>query len=145
MNKNIIKLFSILLFLAACTASKSNIDNKTGYTASIHDIWSLTAMESQAIDPSTFIEIPNIEFNLTENTFAGSDGCNSYSGEIKKIGKKELILGNMSSTEMYCGKMEATDLYNSLLLKVVAFKRDAMKLHLLDKDNKLLLSFNKVD
>lgn len=114
----------------------------------LHDIWSLEAIEDKALltpgNGATLIN-PSIEINLTEMKVMGTDGCNQFSGSVKNVETGILEFGNMAGTMKMCINMDISDSFNKAIAQVKKYRRDGLKLYLLDESGVELLQFRKVD
>lgn len=114
----------------------------------LHDIWALDAIGSQAFQTpvnNTVLITPSIEINLTEMKIMGTDGCNQFFGPIKNVDEGVIEFGSMAGTMKMCMNMEIPDKFNQAIHQVKKFKRDGLKLLLLDESGNELLRFKKVD
>ncbi len=111
----------------------------------INDIWVLTAIEGEAVTPSRKGKTPRIEFNVAKMEIMGTDGCNNFTGSIKKLETKAIEFGPIAGTRKLCPNMEIPDKFNSLLNKTTAYKIEKNQLTLLDASGKVLFSFKKTD
>jgi heat shock protein HslJ len=114
----------------------------------LHDIWVLDAIENRSIQSpgnNTVLITPSIEINITEMTIMGTDGCNQFSGSIKNVEPGIVEFGNLASTMKICINMEIPDNFNKAMAQVKKYRRDGLKLHLLDGLGAELLTFKKVD
>lgn len=111
----------------------------------IHDIWVLEKMNGKNIrGMNKGSELPNIEFNTTENRVLGNTGCNGFSGEARCYGRT-LELGNIGSTKKYCQDAH----YEGEFLKTMepgryGYRIDSGMLFLKKGKNEVLV-FRKVD
>ncbi len=111
----------------------------------INDIWVLTAIEGEAVSPSQKGKTPRIELNVSKMKVMGTDGCNNFTGRIKKLGTKAIEFGPLAGTKRLCPNMKTPDKFNSLLSKAAAYKIEKNELTLLDASEKVLFSFKKTD
>lgn len=110
----------------------------------LHDIWALEVLDGKRWESKT-LERPTLEIKLTTGKVMGTDGCNQYQGDIKKITPKELVLGPLASTKKACPDMEGSNLFHNAMSKVQGYTLDQLKLTLTDKKGNDLLRFRKVD
>lgn len=149
--KQILLPVLVLLTIASCGTSKK--ETKTSKTevskkeatemtnnVRIHDVWGLTKLLDK--DNSKKIQI---EFDTKEQTFNGTDGCNTISGAITKLDGNTIELGDASGTRMACEDMETPAQYQALLKQVKHYNIKDLNLYLLDEDKKVLLTFKKID
>ncbi len=109
----------------------------------LHNIWITTRINEAPINRKN--PIPTMEINLTEMKVFGSDGCNNYSGAIKKASDSELKFSPLVSTRKMCRNMEVPDAFNKAISKVSSYQLDGLKLTLLNEEGKEVLSFIKGD
>ena len=68
----------------------------------LHDIWAIIEVDGNKINPSDFKkEAPRMEINLSNNNVFGTDGCNTFRGNVK-VEKDFIYFGNLASTMMAC-------------------------------------------
>lgn len=124
------------------------LEKKTDEHFAIHDIWMLEAIDGVLIPKSPdneTMERPVLEINVTEMRVMGSDGCNRITGGIAVLDGEKLEFGNMSATRMMCNNMEIPDKFNKTLPTVRKFKKEGLKLNLLNECGKEVLRLKKVD
>lgn len=109
----------------------------------LHDIWIATSINGNPINRMS--PIPRMEINLTNMMVLGSDGCNNYSGSIKKASSSQLEFSLLASTRKMCRKMDVPDAFNKAMRNVSSYKLDGLKLILFDDTGKEILSFLKGD
>lgn len=120
---------------------EKKIDNKL----KLHDIWALETVNGNKINPKDFMKHPQLEINLTKNKIFGNDGCNNFSGGIKKINNNVLQFTALLSTRMSCPKMELSNEISNCLKQVNTYKLENLKLSFYNSKGKELLKFRKVD
>lgn len=133
--KTIPILVLLIVLNSSCSSTKTPI--------ALHDIWAATHINETAI--LTNENAPSLEINTTEMKVFGTDGCNNYTGEIKKITSKNIAFGALASTRKMCSNMQIPDKYNQALNKVVSYKREKLNLYFFDSKGNTILSFKKVD
>lgn len=114
----------------------------------LHDIWVLDAIENKSIQSpgnNSVLITPSIEINITEMKIMGTDGCNQFFGPIKNADEGILEFGDLGSTMKMCINMEIPDTFNKAMAQVKKYKRDGLKLYLLNESGADLLTFKKVD
>ncbi len=124
------------------------LEKKTDERFAIHDIWVLESIEGVLIPKpveNTGLKTPVLEINVTEMKVMGSDGCNHITGEITTLDGDKLVFGNMASTKRLCSNMDIADKFNELLRTVRKFKKEELKLILLNERGKEVLRLKKVD
>lgn len=108
------------------------------------DIWALEMINGQTWE-NTNRKHPSIEISLAQNKMHGNDGCNNIFANIEKLTEKELKLGMIAGTRMACPDMKNPGEYNAALAKVRTYKREGLKLHLLDEAGNTILQYIEVD
>jgi len=124
------------------------LEKKPDPIFALHDIWSLETIEGKALlspGSSTTLINPSIEINLTEMKIMGNDGCNQFFGPIKNVEAGILEFGVLAGTMKMCINMEIPDSFNKAMAQVKKYRRDGLKLYLLDESGVELLRFRKVD
>lgn len=153
------KYFLIVLstsFLFSCsTQDKSNsvkvADEKpkietTNTLSQLHDIWALEEISNQKIeDLGSVIKQPQLEIFVKDMRVVGNDGCNQFSGSIKELNETSILFGPLMATRIACENKNISNKFNIVLSKVTNYKREGLKLLLLDKDGTELLQFRKID
>lgn len=124
------------------------LEKKADERFAIHDIWALESIEGVLIPKpieNTGLKTPILEINVTEMKVMGSDGCNRITGEIATLDGEKLEFGNMATTKRLCSNMDIANKFNETLLTVRKFKKEGLKLILLNESGNEVLSFEKVD
>lgn len=134
-------IFSLLILGMLTSCGTKNHNDKT----LLNDIWALETLNGQPFSDNSSLERPQLEFNLAEKRFIGTNGCNNIFGNIEEITDSKLILGDMASTRMACPNMELPGEFNQLLKQTSSYKIENMKLTLYSEENKELMQFKKVD
>lgn len=111
----------------------------------LHDIWVLEAIEGQPLELSNERQRPRLEFNLTQQRFSGTDGCNNVFGSLQTVTADALVFGPIAATQMACVDMSIANQFQQRLGQVDEYSLDGIKLHLQDVSGKTLLSFQKTD
>lgn len=133
--KTISILLLLVVFNSSCSSTKTPI--------ALHDIWAATHINETPI--LTTENRPNLEINVTEMKIFGTDGCNNYTGNIKKLTSKNIAFGPLASTRKICLDMQIPDAYNQALNKAVSYKKELLNLYFFDSEGHKILSFKKVD
>ena len=75
----------------------------------LFDIWALESIDGKPIDQTAFRkQIPYLEINLMESTFAGFGGCNEFSGNLN-FSYNKINFGPIAATKMYCAQESETE------------------------------------
>jgi heat shock protein HslJ len=124
------------------------LEKKPDPVFELHDIWTLEAINGKMIQKpggNASLINPSIEINLTEMKVMGNDGCNQFFGPIINAEEDNIEFGDMAVTMKMCMNMEIPDRFNEAMAKVKKYRRDGLKLFLLDESETELLRFKKVD
>jgi len=153
--KYIIVIISASLLFSCSTQNKSDntkVSKKevntetTDIVSQLHDIWALEEISNQKIEElGEFARRPQLEIFVKDMLVAGNDGCNQFSGSIKELNENQIILGPLIGTKMACENMNISNKFNIALSKVTNYKREGLKLFLLDNKGSELLQFQKID
>jgi len=111
----------------------------------LNDIWTLEAMNGEAIDSNNFQKHPVLEIHLKEMKIFGNDGCNNMFGSIETLDKKNIAFGAIGGTKMACPNMELSSKYTSALGKTKTYELDGLQLYFYDADGNEVLKYQKVD
>lgn len=114
----------------------------------VNDTWILEKLNGLNISSGSVGEsnkFPQLEIQVGEMKYLGTDGCNNYIGGIIELSETTLRFGIGAGTRMMCEQMEIPDEYNRTLPKVHTYKAADLKLLLFDKEGKELMQFKKVD
>jgi heat shock protein HslJ len=110
----------------------------------INDIWVAEIIFGERFEPNGN-KMPQLEFHIKENRFAGNDGCNSFGGSMKKLDNENLIFGSIMATKMACADMEVPRQFNQALMETKTYKIQKLRLYLLGDEEKELMVLKKVD
>ncbi|WP_434036734.1 META domain-containing protein [Formosa sp. 4Alg 33] len=110
----------------------------------LHDIWVLESIKDETVSTEQFTkELPNLEINISENSFMGYAGCNTMRGSIfseqSKIRFKEII-----ATRKMCPPTNKEAQFIKELERSTQFKIENRRLYLSNPDGNTL-TFKKVD
>ncbi|MDE0562014.1 META domain-containing protein, partial [Algoriphagus sp. NF] len=83
--------------------------------------------------------------NLTDLKVFGYDGCNQYSGGIKKVTENQIVFGNLASTKKMCHKMDTAEAFIKAINQVAFYKLEGLNLILMNEENEEVLAFLKGD
>ncbi|SFD31575.1 DUF4377 domain-containing protein [Algibacter pectinivorans] len=119
------------------------LEKKKDPKMALHDIWAATHVNSTAISNTN--NRPNLEINVANMQALGTDGCNNYTGQIKKITDTAISFGVMASTKKMCVNSTEADSYNKALANTTAYKRENLILTFFDVNGNETLRFKKVD
>ena len=119
------------------------LEKKEDSRMALHDIWAATHIEGNTIDISK--NIPSLEINITKMKVFGTDGCNNYTGDIKKLTATTIAFAPLASTRKMCMDMNIPDTYNKALGNSVSYKRENSILYFYDANGNETLRFKKVD
>ncbi len=119
------------------------LDKKFDNRFLLNDIW--VAEKIEGFETKISKNAPSLIINIADNTVSGTDGCNSYRGNIIGIGDDKLEFGKLISTKKMCFDNSISPLFNKALGNTKAYKVENLKLYLYDENNTLLATFKKVD
>ena len=149
------KMKYTFIFVLACLLLSCSMQNKQTRSLtteshsienSLHDIWALEEISNQKIEElGKFAKRPQLEIFVKDMKVVGNDGCNQFSGSIKELDNSHILFAPLMSTRMACPDMIVSDKFNQALVKVASYKRDGLKLLLLDKEGAERLQFQKID
>jgi len=114
----------------------------------LNDIWVLTSLNGKTVNPAKEGERRRdvqMEFHLAEKKVMGTDGCNNFTGPIKTVGEKALLLGPLASTRKLCIDMTLADPFNQALNKIRSYVIKDLHLILYDEDGTELMTLKKID
>ncbi|WP_430972509.1 META domain-containing protein [Sunxiuqinia rutila] len=109
----------------------------------LNDIWALETMNGEQV--TDFEERPVLEIHLAEMRAVGTDGCNNFMGDIKKLDGKNLEFGVLAGTRKMCQNMTVSDQFGKSLQQVKGYQLVGLTLILTDEAGKELMKFKKVD
>ncbi len=110
----------------------------------LHDIWVLESMQTSIINVDAERR-PMLELYVDEMRVSGSDGCNRISGKIEMLDEKHLKFGMIASTRRACPDMTIPDIFTKALSEVRQYRRQGLKLFLMNSIGQEILQFKKVD
>ena len=143
MYKLLVIVLPLVLF--SCVNKNKKVPINTSINTRIHDIWVLTSIHQKEIKIDYKSQRPMIEINTSEMTFLGNDGCNRFSGSIKKLTDKNIKFGQLRSTMMACPDSHITNRFLENMEQISSYVIKGLKLIFLDKEGIELLIFQKVD
>lgn len=114
----------------------------------LNDIWALERIGIEDVDATDFgvsIQHPTIEFQLADKRVMGTNGCNSFNGELLEVGDHSISIGPLAMTRKACMGSRIPDRVTGALDKVTGYQLDGLKLSLLDADGAEILRYRKVD
>lgn len=110
--------------------------------ARLNDIWAVTHIEGEEIKLK---ELPYFEINTDEMLVGGNNGCNQFTGPLKRATDKVLEFGDLAMTMQMCADMKVPHAINRAMAAVRSYKLDELNLKLYDAEGKLLLTLRKSD
>ncbi len=113
----------------------------------LYDIWALESVAGEAVDftASPAGQQPNLELNLTEMRVMGTNGCNTFTGQITGVTDEQLTFGPLAMTRRACKDNNLADCVTAALDQVAGYRIKGLKLTLLDESGKEILGYRKVD
>ncbi len=139
-NKNVLSFNKIKG--ANNTASESTFNYKKSPFTILYDIWGLKKIKGQ--------ELPNgkstvLELNTKEMSFLSYGFCNDIIGKLSNEFENVIVFNKISTTKMNCNDLKLESFYIETLKEVNFYKLKGSHLFLLDKEDKVLLDFVKID
>lgn len=110
---------------------------------SLNDIWALETIHGKPVPDQE--SRPVLEINLIEMRAMGTDGCNNFMGEIKKVDGKNLEFGVLAGTRKMCPNMAIPDRFRKSMQQVRGYHLVGSTLILTDEVGNQLMKFKKVD
>ena len=110
----------------------------------LHNIWALEEMDGVGT-PSDLQKYPTLEIFVQDKKAMGNDGCNSFSGSIKKLSETEISFGPMISTKMACENMAFSKAFNTKMIETNFYALEKNHLVLYNSKHEELMRFKKVD
>lgn len=134
-----------LNFLDASKNKVISFTNKAISTANfrIHDIF--VAKKFNGIEISSREDMPTLEINLNTMKIYGTNGCNSYTGNIDFVTENLIFFRGLSYTKKTCSDMDFSKMFDQALAQASSYKFENLHLTLFDKHGKELITFLKVD
>ena len=112
----------------------------------INDIWVAVEINGDTLVADTVnLALPQLEINVGEMRYMGSDVCNNFNGGIIELDDTTIIFGIAAGTRMMCMDMRIPDLFNASLPKVNTWEIKESKLKLLNEDGKEVMVLKKID
>ncbi len=153
-------LITLLLTMTACSSLKKEkisveqneketiVQQPTKASKLLNDIWVLKEMpfEAKSVAGKVFQRLPQLEFNINNNSILGNDGCNQIFGDIAQLDDQQLVLGSVGGTKKLCPEtMEYTRKFRKALENTRFYKISNLELYLFNEQREELLRFRKVD
>jgi heat shock protein HslJ len=112
----------------------------------LNDIWVVDALAGiDNLETVQLKSLPLLEINTKTMNIMGSDGCNRYRAKLTTLEGANIGFGPLMGTKKMCPDMTVANQYNLALSNVKQFKREGLKLSLLDEQGNLLVGFKKID
>jgi len=119
------------------------LEKKQDPKLAIHDIWVATHINEEAITATP--KVPTLEINTTKMQVYGTNGCNNYTGQIKKINSYTINFGAMASTKKMCMDMTIPDRFDKALQSIATYKKEANTLSFFNALGEEVLKLKKGD
>jgi len=129
----IILAYVTILFYGC--SSSGTLDN----TPLTETEWIMFEMDGVKYEPSSGKNVTMI-FDGTAKKMGGKAPCNTYGSTYTKSANK-ISFGNVFSTEMACGELEAESAYYKILPRVYAYQISGDKLYFFDSGGMVILRF----
>jgi len=112
----------------------------------INDTWVAIEINGETLlAEADGISLPQLEINVGEMHYTGSDACNNFNGGIIELDDHNIRFGVAAGTRMMCMDMKIPDLFNAILPEIVSWKVKENKLHLSNADGKELMQLKRID
>ncbi len=112
----------------------------------INEIWVPVEIQGKTLLTDTAdLSLPQLEINVAELRYLGSDGCNNYNGGIIELDDRIIRFGVAAGTRMMCEDMQIPDLFNQTIPEVMTWEIIENKLHLFDTDGSELMLLKIID
>jgi len=112
----------------------------------INDIWIAIEINGETLlSEGDSLPLPQLEINVGEMRYMGSDACNNFNGGIIELDDSTIRFGIAAGTRMMCMDMETPDLFNATLPEVLSWKINENMLKFHDADGKEVMLLNKID
>ena len=124
--------FKLLRVISKNEDVKLNLDGK----------WSVVSLKDFSI--RSYADLPFIEISSSQKQIKGSDGCNSFFGNIDLVTASELKFGQIGGTKKYCHPMELANQFNALLSEVNFYQQSRNQLVFYNSQNVEILRFKRI-
>ncbi|MDT0553859.1 DUF4377 domain-containing protein [Urechidicola vernalis] len=121
------------------------LEKKEDLRYTIHDIYALTNINGKNVSSENVEQTPTLEINVSKMEILGTNGCNNFGGSISKLEGDKIEFGQLRETLKMCEHMDVSSLYSKELGNVRSFKKEHGALVFYNSENKIILSFKKVD
>jgi len=109
----------------------------------INDIWVAETVDGTSVQGN--VNAPRLEVHAKQMEVMGTDGCNNFTGKIKKLTNKELVFEPLALTKKACPDMTIPDQFNDALAQVRNYKITGLNLLLLNDLDKVIMVLKKAD
>jgi heat shock protein HslJ len=133
------KTMSILLLsltLLAC-GNSGKMGKDPDPEAALKGRWVAAHIAGEALEGTK--GLPELEIQVEEKRYSGTDGCNNYMGGLIELDEESIRFGVAAGTRMACPDMRIADLFNRTLPEVRSYQRMEGSLHLYDADGKEIM------
>ncbi|GAB1309580.1 hypothetical protein KH5_22630 [Urechidicola sp. KH5] len=120
------------------------LEEKVDKRLAINDIWVAEKIYELPLQ-NGYEERPRLEINSATMKVNGTDGCNNINGGITEMSDDHIIFGPLLQTKKMCVDMTIPDAFTKALTEVNGYKKVKNRLHLFNKNNDLVLTFQKID
>jgi len=112
----------------------------------INDIWVAMEIKGDTLVADTVdLALPQLEINVGEMRYMGSDACNNFNGGIIELDDTTIRFGIAAGTRMMCMDMTIPDLFNASLPEVMTWAIKENHLQLFDSDGKEVMLLKLID
>lgn len=140
------RMLIILTFLAmfSCKTSQSGqaaTSQEMDPMSQLNNQWVLVAVKGAEIENNTYNSTPQLNFKTEEKRLNGSDGCNSFFGQLDELDEQKMTIGLMGSTKAMCPEIKNSDMLGQYLNAVRSYKVNRQFLYLYDETGNEVLKY----
>jgi|GEM_PF-103024 len=103
--------------------------------------WTLQSLNNHPLNKMT--PLPTMAIDLSKMQISGSNGCNTYFGEIESLAPAKIKLGNVGSTKKMCRDMRVADEFDSALNSINTYQVKGSNVIFFSENGEKVLSFMK--
>ena len=111
----------------------------------LHNIYALETIRGEEFTIPVGTQRPTLEVNVTDGRVLGSDGCNSFFGDLEATQGGTFKAGPLAGTKKACRDMSLASQYTGALAEARQYSLRPGKLILRDTNGQALLRFKAVD
>jgi heat shock protein HslJ len=119
------------------------LEKKVDQRFILNDIWVTNRINGNAINQKSIF--PRMEINLSKMQISGNNGCNNYTGKIKRLTSSDILFRVVGSTKKMCPDMTIFKMFDTALNTTKSYRLKKRELLFFDKDSIETLNFIKTD